>query len=349
MPQKSETKPISEGDRRKAEIEIKERQRGIDYDSRAFTIDYIVQQFNDDELYIPNYQRPFVWRDRQKMRFIESVILGVPISAMLFAADDGRLAIIDGGQRIQTLEAFLNDDLRLSELEKLPSLNGFTFSDLPTSQQRKFVNRMLRVVVFEATTTDQTLLDIFERINTSGVKARSSEIRRGTYKGHFMDFVSECAEDGLFVKLCPMSDTMWHRQEVEELVVRFFAYSDRYKSVRHDVDKFLDKYVQEHQDTFDKERFKSEFDNMLNFVNRFIPNGFAKSKEAKTIPRVRFEAIAVGVNLALRKKPDLIPTTVDWLKSEEFKYHTTTHANNSGQRLRARIEFVRDALLAGAK
>ena len=71
------------------------------------------------------------------------------------------------------------------------------------SQQRKFVNRMLRVVVFEATTTDQALLDIFERINTSGVKARSSEIRRGTYKGHFMDFVSECAEDGLFVKLCP--------------------------------------------------------------------------------------------------------------------------------------------------
>ena len=198
-------------------------------------------------------------------------------------------------------------------------------------------------------TTEQTLLEIFERINTNGVRANYSKIRRGACKGHFMDFVSECAKDGLFVKLCPMSDTMRHRREAEELVLRFFAYSECYKSVRHDVDKFLDKYVQEHQDAFDKERFKSEFDNMLNFVNRFIPNGFAKSKEAKTIPRVRFKAIAVGVNLALRKKPDLIPTTVDWLKSEEFKYHTTTHANNSGQRLRARIEFVRDALLAGAK
>ena len=177
MRQKSETEPISEADLRKAETEIKEKQREVDYDQRHFTIDYIVQLFNADELYIPNYQRPFVWRDRQKMRFIESVILGVPISAMLFAADDGRLAIIDGGQRIQTLEAFLNDDLRLSGLEKLPSLNGFTFSDLPMSQQRKFVNRMPRVVVFEATTTDQTLLDIFERINTSGVKTNSNEIR----------------------------------------------------------------------------------------------------------------------------------------------------------------------------
>ena len=178
MARKSETKPISEADRRKAEIEIKERQDEIDYDSRHFTIDYIVQQFNADELYISNYQRPFVWRDKQKMRFIESVILGLSLSPMLFAADDdGRLEIVDGGQRVQTLEAFLNDDLRLSGLEKLPSLNGFTFSDLPTSQQRKFVNRTLRVVVFENTTTEQTLLEIFERINISGVKTNSNEIR----------------------------------------------------------------------------------------------------------------------------------------------------------------------------
>lgn len=177
MARKSDTKLISEADRRKAEIEIKERQDEIDYDSRHFTIDEIVQRFNADELYISNYQRPFTWSDRQKMRFIESVIMGVPLPPMLFAADDGRLAIVDGSQRIQTLEAFLNDDLRLSGLEKLPSLNGFTFSDLPTSQQRKFVNRTLRVVVLEDTTTLQTRLEIFERINTNGIKANSNEIR----------------------------------------------------------------------------------------------------------------------------------------------------------------------------
>ena len=350
MPQKSETKPISTEDKDKAETEIKERQREIEYDLRDFTIDYIVQRFNDDEFYIPDYQRQFVWHDKHKMRFIESVILGLPIPSMFVAdADDGRLEIVDGAQRIQTLEAFLNDDLRLSNLEKLPSLNGFTFSDLPMSQQRKLGNRALRIIVLEDTTTEQTRQEIFDRINTSGVKARSSEIRRGAYKGRFMSFVSKCAENGLFVKLCPISDTRRDRREAEELVVRFFVYSERYKSFRHDVDKFLDKYVQENQDAFDKERFKSEFYGMLDFVDKFIPNGFAKTKTSTTTPRVRFEAIAVGVNLALRKKSDLIPTTVDWLESEEFKDHTTTHASNSGPRLRARIEFVRDALLAGAK
>jgi hypothetical protein len=350
MPQKSETKPISEEDRRKAEIEIKEKQREVDYDLRDFTIDYIVQRFNDNEFYIPDYQRQFVWHDGHKMRFIESVILGLPIPFMFVAdTDDGRLEIVDGAQRIQTLEAFLNDNLRLSELKKLPSLNGFTFSDLPTSQQRKFGNRALRIIVLEDTTTEQTRQEIFDRINTSGVRANPSEIRRGAYKGHFMDFVSECAEDDLFVKLCPISDTMRHRREAEELVVRFFVYSERYKSFRHDVNKFLDEYVQVHQDAFDKERFKSEFYGMLDFVNRFIANGFAKAKGSKATPRVRFEAIAVGVNLALRKKSDLIPTTMDWLESEEFKNHTTTHASNSGPRLRARIEFVRDVLLTGAK
>ncbi|MGL4461115.1 MAG: hypothetical protein ACRC1K_03105 [Planctomycetia bacterium] len=133
-----------------------------------------------------------------------------------------------------------------------------------------------------------------------------------------------------------------------ELATRFFAYSEGYLSFRHDVDTFLDDFVIAHRNDFDRERFTTEFRETMQFVHRNFPFGFAKSTNATTTPRVRFEALSVGVNLALRIKPDLLPSPVlSWLDSEEFRSNTTTHASNSAPRMRKRIEFVRDCLLNG--
>jgi len=84
---------------------------------------------------------------------------------------------------------------------------------------------------------------------------------------------------------------------------------------------------------------------MLDFVDKNFPYGFAKSKNAKSTPRVRFEAIAVGVALALRENEKLIVNNVDWIESDEFRVHTTSHASNSPNRVTGRIEYVRDMLL----
>ena len=223
----------TEKDVLEAEKEIKEKQREVDYDIRDFTIDHIVQQFHDDEFYIPDYQRKFVWREKHRVRFVESIVLGLPIPFMFLAdTDDGRLEIVDGAQRIQTLEAFINDDIVLHNLERLPSLNGFKFSDLTLSQQRKFKNRALRMIILEDTTTIDVRHEIFKRINTSGERARPSEIRRGGYKGPFMEFIKKCSNDPLFLKLCPISEKMKLRREGEELIIRFFSYSDSYKKFR---------------------------------------------------------------------------------------------------------------------
>ena len=91
------------------------------------------------------------------------------------------------------------------------------------------------------------------------------------------------------------------------------------------------------------------FVRMLSFVKQNFPHGFSKSSRAATTPRVRFEAIAVGVDLAIRGNPNLAPANLTWLTSKEFKGHTTTHGSNSAPRLRGRIEFVRDSLLAAAR
>ena len=115
-----------------AEVQIKELQKEINFDTKDYPIEVLVDKFRADDFYIPEYQRKFVWDVAKQVRFIESVLLGLPIPFMFFSDnEDGRCEIIDGAQRTQTLEAFLDNDLILSGLEKLTSLNGFSFSDLP--------------------------------------------------------------------------------------------------------------------------------------------------------------------------------------------------------------------------
>jgi hypothetical protein len=337
---------ITEATRAFAENQIKEQQKETKYDLRDFTIDYIIKQFQEDLFFIPDYQRKFIWPEKHRIDFIESILLGLPIPMMFVAdIDDGRLEIVDGAQRIQTLEQFHSGDLVLDELKILNKLNGFTYNDLSVSQKRKFDTKALRLVVLEDSTSLARRQEIFHRINTGSIKARDSEVRRGNYDSPFMEFIIECSLNTSFIQSCPVSESMIDRREREELILRFFAYSDSYLSFKHDVGKFLNKFLSDNENSFDKIIGKMEFDRTMNFVDRYFPYGFAKSKAAKTTPRVRFEAISVGVNLALRENPQLVPKSMEWLTSDEFLTHTTTHASNSGPKLKGRVEYVKNQLL----
>lgn len=337
--------------KQKAEEQIKEKRNEIDYDTRDYSIDYLMEKFRQGEFYIPDeYQRQYIWDETKKMRLIESILLGLPIPFMFFAdVEDGRCEIIDGAQRTQALEEFTNEEegLVLSDLKKLTYLNGFRYKDIPDYFQKKFSKTNLRVIILSDETTIDIRQEIFNRINTGGEKANSIEIRRGSYTGPFMDFIKECTENPVFKKICPVSSTTKKRYEDLELVLRFFAFLNNYKNFNHRVDEFLDDYVEENQNTFDKEKFKKDFEDMVKFIDKYFPNGCKKSPKAKSTPRVRFEAIAVGVGLALRQKDNLEPASMKWLESNAFKNHTTTHASNSQSRVAGRIEYVRDRLLTG--
>lgn len=333
-----------------ASLQLDEMRKEIDYDTRDYSIDFLVNQFRDNEFFIPDeYQRRYIWKKNNKGLFIESVMLGLPIPFMFFAdSDDGRCEIVDGAQRTQTLEEFMDNGFKLTGLKKLTALNGFFYRDLPEIYQRKFNKTTLRVVVLSEETTPESRRELFNRINTAGRKAKSIEVRRGSYEGPFMRFIEECANEPLFVKLCPITENGRKRYEDLELVLRFFAYKDRYMTFKHSVDDFLDTYVEDIQLHFDSGEMKNSFMRMLEFVEQNYPNGFKKDHDARAmVPRVRFEAIAVGTSLALDEVPDLMPLSMDWLNDEEFAFHTTTHASNSLPRVRGRIEYVRDALLQG--
>lgn len=340
---------ITPEQRKNAENQIKALRKEIDYDTRDYAIDFLVQQYRENEFYIPDeYQRQYIWESQNKNRFIESILLGLPIPFMFFSdADDGRCEIIDGAQRTQTLEEFMNNELKLSDLKKLTTLNGFTYADLPEYFKRKFNKTTMRIVVLSDETTLEIRQEIFNRINTTGIRANPSEIRRGSHAGPFMDFLKECTKNSTFIRVCPVSETSKKRYDDLELVLRFFAFLNNYKNFNHRVDEFLDSYVESVKNSFDQKKFKMEFENMLAFVDKYFENGFKKTKTSKSTPRVRFEAIAVGVGLALRENPSLIPSSMEWLGSEEFKMHTTTHASNSPSRVSGRVEYVRDMLLGG--
>ena len=329
-----------------AEKQLQKQQRQVDYDTKDYTLELLLSKFNRGDFYIPAYQRQFVWKTANKSLFIESVLLGLPIPFMFFAdCADGRLEIIDGAQRMQTLQEFVNGGMKLTKLPKLNLLDGFEFSDLSLATQRKFLNRTFRVVVLDEKTTPDIRQDLFNRINTSGVKASDSEIRRGSFPGKLTNFIEECCKNQLFIKLCPISKSKAVRQERFELVLRFFAYLYNYKAFAHEVNPFLNVFLSNNLETFDEEMYKADFENMLKTVEDNFEFGFAKSQNATTTPRVRFEAISVGVALALKEKPDLHIDNVNWLNSEEFKELTTSDASNNEGKLVARVEYVRDRIL----
>ena len=289
-----------------AERQLKELQRQVEYDTKDYTLELLLDKFEKGDFYIPDYQRQFVWKPNNRSLFIESVLLGLPIPFMFFAGcDDGRLEIIDGAQRMQTLREF----------------------------------------VLDAKTTTVIRQDLFNRINTSGVKASDSEVRRGSYPGKLTSYIEKCCKNELFVALCPISKNKAVRQERFELVLRFFAYLNDYKHFEHEVNPFLNDFLAKNLDSFDEQQYETDFIGMLNFVQKHFQFGFAKSQNATTTPRVRFEAISVGVALALRAYPNLEVKNVDWLNSEEFKVLTTSDASNNEGKLVARVEYVRDRLI----
>lgn len=338
------------------EQQITDRRKLVDYVTLEYPVEVIVQKYtkgiddDENEIFVPQYQRDFVWDDARQSKFIESLFLGLPIP-FLFLADvvgekDGRLEIVDGSQRIRTLANYITDGLKLSGLKKLDKLNGLVFSDLPKPRQMRFLRTNIKTIVLTEKADEEARKDIFERINTGSDLLRAMEVRTGAMSGSFFEFVKENSQNTLFRKLAPVSERLSKRQENEELVLRFFAYLDDADLFVHRVDEFMDQYLKKMNDAnFNQADYKSVFEDMLSFIDRTLPYGFKKSSNAKSTPRVRFETLAIGAALALKEKPDLVCTDVSWLDSKEFKEHTRSDGSNSKTKLKARIEYAKNKFL----
>lgn len=342
--------------------QIEELQKITDYEIKEWPIGVLVEKFtngretDESEIFIPDYQRDMVWTPKQQSRFIESILIKLPVP-FIFAADvgqgdrEGALEIIDGSQRIRTLDNFLSNKLELVGLKKLKQAIGMRFSDLSKPRQMRFKRTTVRVIELTEKADEDARREMFDRLNSGGTRLTTMEVRRGVVDGPFMTFITECAANEQFKALVPLNERNAKRKEYEEIVLRYFAYLNNYHSFQKSVDDFLTDYLTSKNGNFtdtDKQTMLGEFVRMLNFVSQHFPNGF-KRTGYKTVPRIRFEAIAVGVSLALRENPGLSPGDINqWLDSSEFIKHTRSDASNSRPKLVNRIHYVRDNLLCKA-
>jgi hypothetical protein len=384
-----EKSAITDELKEKAELEIREKRKSVDYNTIEYPVEVLVQKYQGDrknnieengidedssELFIPDYQREMTWSEEHQSKFIESLLLGIPIPS-IFVAEistekedkindsrsiieiDLRLEIIDGTQRIRTLARFLNNQLQLKNLKKLEELNDFTFKDLTPFRQKKFKRIPIRTIVLTEEADEEVRRDLFERINSGSVELNEMEKRRGSYPGLFLDLIEELSKHEKFLHLCSFRQGEINRRDPQEFVLRFFAFLNNYQNFpanKPKVHEFLDNYLTNKNEELGKiedsdqqiKKMREEFYSMLNFVEQYFPNSFRTGiKKIRPTTRIKFESLSVGIALALREDKNILPKSTDFINSQTFTEYTNSNGSSSKNKVVRRIQYVRDRLL----
>lgn len=158
----------------------------IRVDTKAFTVHQIFKLIQDDDIdFSPDFQRHFVWKEREKKsRLIESIMLRIPLPVFYFAQDEiGKFQIVDGLQRLTVIRDFLNNRFRLKHLEYLKDSEDRFFSKkakkdpIETKYVRRIEQATLTINIIDPQTPTSVKFEIFKRINQGGKPLKPQEIR----------------------------------------------------------------------------------------------------------------------------------------------------------------------------
>ena len=326
--------------RDKIEAEIREKQKMINYDTKEFTISHFVSKYKKNEIYIPPYQNLLIWDIQSQSKFIESVLLGLPISNILVAAmGNDKLEIIDGSNRLQTLAFFTDNIFKLTNLKVLKNANDCYFDDLPVYTQRKFLNTALRIILLSEHSNNEMRRMLFERLNTKNSLFSKMEYRLNTNLGEFTSFIVEYSQNPVFDEVIPFLKKQ-SKNNIENLILKFFAYSDNYLKFKGNTNKFLDNYLKhKNENGFDKKIYKERLNNTIKFTQKYIINDLNYTNYEKSF-KIPFYALLVSVDLALQQNPNLKLTT---LNSDELKQVIKSTSLSKG--IIRIIKLIRDSLL----
>lgn len=248
----------------------------------------LISRYDDNELVKPELQRNYVWDKPEASRFIDSILLGLPVPSVFLAkTKDEKLLIIDGYQRINTVRDYVKgtfskdqSQFKLSKVDKIHERwRGKSFLELSEDEQRKIRNTTIHAIVFmqqHPVIGDTSLFQVFERINSSGRTLLPQEIRNCVYQGPINSLLIELNDNTNWRELWGTS-TPDNRMRDLECILRFFALykllGDKAKgeaSTRISLKKYLNQYMESVNNEKDMPELRERFIKSISFAREIL-------------------------------------------------------------------------------
>jgi hypothetical protein len=222
-------------------------------------VEGIVRRLNRGEIIVPEFQRDYIWTLREASRFIESLLLGLPVPGVFFAVerDTNRLLVIDGQQRVRTLQFFLQgvfDPRESDQRQRVFQLthvhedfDGKTYSSLEEPDRLRLDNSVIHATIVKQLAPaqdDTSVFHIFERLNSGGQKLTPQEMRTALYHGPLMAALHRMNE---FEPWRQIFGKKSRRLKDRELVLRFLALFYEADIYKRPMSEFLTKFTARHQ------------------------------------------------------------------------------------------------------
>ena len=319
----------------------------------------IISMYEEDELLKPELQRKYVWTKMEASRFIDSILLGLPVPSVFFAKEpDETMLIIDGFQRIMTVfdyvKGIFSGDGKVFKLSNTENINsrwrGKAFAELEVEEKRRIRNTTIHAIIFEQKypRNDTGMFQIFERINTGGRTLKAQEIRNCVYQGKCNDLLFKLNKNQDWREILGTQDEDPRMADLE-LILRFFAMSElvnrpEVNNKQINLAKYLNGYMGDKTKVSNAEIAKMEekFINMIKTCkNVFGGNAFKNLKSdfegfTNKINPALFDAISVATAYVIERKVldekiNYLERYVQLLKKEEFKElisRRTTNVSN---------------------
>jgi hypothetical protein len=292
----------------------------------------LISRYDEDELVKPELQRYYVWDKSEASRFIDSILLGLPVPSIFLAkTKDEKLLIIDGYQRLMTVRDYVKGIFskdgkvfKLSRTEKVHSKwRGKAFAELEDEEQRRIRNTTIHAIIFMQRSPlegDTSLFQVFERINSSGRTLLPQEIRNCVYQGPLNSLLLAINENESWRRLFGKESKDDRMRDVE-FILRFFALSseqilfDDNPPSRISLKKYLNQFMDRFNETAYMEEFRSRFNNAIYKAEIALgDNAFHNISPTNSDHLVErfsptlFDSVLIAFYLADKdKKPDVTP------------------------------------------
>lgn len=322
---------------------------GIDYDVEGY-----VRRLHSGDIVIPDYQRRYIWDQRRASRFIESLLLNLPVPGIFLYRDrDSEIQlVVDGQQRLQSLKYFYDGQFAdTSKVFKLTGLetrfDGKTYKELDIADRRRLDNSLIRATVMRQDKPDNEATCqyfVFERLNTGGVALASQEIRAAIYWGKFNELLHELNRNSDWRQLYgkKLEDK---RKRDEELILRFLALYFDGNAYRSPMKGFLNKFMKGNRNLkeYSRERVVPLFENTVRVIHEKL--GRNAFKPTKSLNAAFLDALMIAVARRLESgtmKSDVQDVYVALREDREF-IELISDTTSREDRVRRRIELATEA------